>query len=335
MKTNILFRTALVIACVGLVFACNKSNTTNPGSTNTNDALQTQADDQAMVSNESDAVANDATTALYSQASITGTNSNSSEAGNGTTVMGTEQVNGVNVPLGGLICDATVTVNDTSNPRTITITYDGENCRGNRIRTGVVVISIPAGIHWRDPGAAVTVSIQNLKITRVRDGKSILLNGTKTFTNVSGGRLVDLATLGTITHTITGNLSIQFDNGSERVWNLSKKRVFTYDNGIVITTTGMHTDSLNNNDVAEWGTNRFGVVFESLISEPKVIRQDCDFRLVSGQNVILRSDDITTTITYGLDSNGNPTGCPGNGTYYLKLVRVNPNGTTFTKIIPY
>ncbi len=333
MKTINIVRATTIVACMSIFFACQKNNAGNGGSNNSSDDdLQTQADDQAQVSDEDEAVTNDANTVLYSQAAIAG-NSSTSEQNGSTTVMGTE-VNGAGAPIKGLICDATVVVDATSDPRTITITYDGTNCWGNRTRTGVVVISIPANEHWKDAGAAVTVSIQDLKITRIRDNKSIVLNGTKTITNESGGLLVNLASLGSITHTIAGNLSITFDSGKQRVWNVSKQRVFSYDNGIVITTTGTHTDSLGNTNVAEWGTNRFGVVFESLISQPKIIRQDCDFRLTGGQNTLLRSDDITSVITYGLDANGDPTSCPGTGTYYFKLV-ISKNGKTYTFILPY
>ncbi|MBC8033135.1 MAG: hypothetical protein H7Y03_03255, partial [Chitinophagaceae bacterium] len=42
----------------------------------------------------------------------------------------------------------------------------------------------------------------NLKIVRVADGKSVVLNGTQTYTNVSGGLSRNLASLQTIVHTI-------------------------------------------------------------------------------------------------------------------------------------
>jgi len=333
MKTINLFRVVMITACMGLFFACKKDNSTS-GSSNNQNELQTQADDQAQVSDEDEATTNDINTALYSQASIAGNNSSSPQSGV-TASNSTEQSNGITGPITGLICDATVEVNTSTDPKTITITYNGTNCWGNRKREGVVVISIPAGVHWGDKGAAVTISIQDLKITRMSDKKSIVLNGTKKITNVSGGLLVNLASLQTITHAITGNLSITFESGKQRVWNVAKERVFTYDNGIVITTTGNHTDSLGNANVAEWGTNRFGIVFESLISQPKVIRQDCDFRLVSGQNTILRSDNITTVITFGLDANGEPTSCPGTGTYYFKAVVTTATGVSYTIIYPY
>ena len=233
-----------------------------------------------------------------------------------------------------LICDATVTYDTANNQRVITIVYDGTKCWGNRTRTGTIVITMPVSQHWKDAGATATVNIQALKITRLRDEKSIVLNGTKTIVNVSGGLLKDLAGLQTITHSINGSLKIDFNNGTSRTWNVSKQRVFTYDNGIVITTTGTYSDGTNNN-IAEWGTDRFGDSFTSLISVPKVIRQDCDYRLVSGQNTVLLSKG-TAVITYGLDSNGDPTGCPGlDGTYYFKLVYTANNGKVYTIIWPY
>jgi len=230
------------------------------------------------------------------------------------------------------ICDASIVVDSTSNPRTITITYDGTNCWGNRSRTGVVTLSMPANMQWKDAGATVTVTISNLKITRVLDNKSITINGTKTITNVSGGLLINLAGQGTITHTIASSgMSITFDNGTQRTWQIAEKRVFTYDNGIVITTTGTHTDG-NTTGIVEWGTNRVGNAFTTSISTPLVIRQDCNFRLVSGA-VTHTIPSATATATFGLDVAGNPISCP-TGNYFFKLVWTG-NNKTFTVILPY
>jgi hypothetical protein len=66
-----------------------------------------------------------------------------------------------------------------------------------------------------------------------------------------------------------------------------------------------------------------------------VIQQSCDYRLTSGQTETIRPA-LTLTITYGLDSNGDPTGCPGDGYYYFKAVWVlNGSGKTYTFIAPY
>ncbi|HCL83524.1 MAG TPA: hypothetical protein DIC22_06080 [Chitinophagaceae bacterium] len=335
MKANLIRRITLAIILVSCIsmFSCKKDTAATSGTTTAN--LSTAGDDQQQVSNESDIISNDANTALNGQSDFSGSLSSS------VSLTGNTEVNSVNentqvsslVNVHQFICDATISYDTSNNQRTITIVYDGTNCWGNRTRTGTVIISLPYGQHWKDAGATATVTIDTLTITRLRDGKSIVLNGTKTITNVSGGLLKDLATLQTITHTITGSLKVDFESGISRTWNVSKQRVFTYDNGIVIATTGTYSDGTDNN-IAEWGTNRFGETFKSLISTPKVIRQDCDFRLVSGQNTV-KSDKGTSVITYGLDAAGEPTGCPGSGTYYFKLVWTGANGNTFTIIRPY
>jgi hypothetical protein len=334
MKTKFLLTLASIAIGAGLIIACNKSNSNgnnNPGNSttaNTSTAqVQTQADDESQVATELDNAENDVNNSLNASAAFNG-------VGTASTTNGVVTTGGVaDLILDLSICDATVTTDTANGLRQLVITYNGANCRGNRTRTGVITISIPVGTHWKDKGAVITVNIANLKITRVRDNKTITLNGTYTFTNVTGGLLRNLSSLGTITHTIAAsNLTIQFADSATRTWNVSKQRVFTYNNGVVITTTGTHSDGTNNN-VAVWGTNRFGNSFETLIVQPMVIEQDCDWRLTSGQTENIRPA-VTLNITYGLDSNGNPTSCPGTGYYYYKAVWT-VGGKTYTFIAPY
>ncbi|HYC27514.1 MAG TPA: hypothetical protein VEB42_01845, partial [Chitinophagaceae bacterium] len=179
-----------------------------------------------------------------------------------------------------------------------------------------------------------TISFQNLKITRLSDNKSITINGSQVVTNVTGGLLMNLSTIGTITHTITSNsMSLTFDNGNQRTWQVARRRVFTYNNGIVITTTGMHTSGATTG-ITEWGLNRFGNPFTTAISQPLVIRQDCNFRLVSGK-ATHATQLFNATATFGLDATGNPTTCPGTANYYLKIEWMGPSGIVRTVILPY
>ena len=176
-----------------------------------------------------------------------------------------------------------------------------------------------ANVHWKDQGAAITVNYQDLKITRLSDNKSITINGEHTITNVSGGLLYELANLNTITHSITSSgISVKFDNGTSRTWQVARQRVFSYDAGIVITTTGTHTEG-NLTNITEWGTNRLGSTFTTSIVTPLVVRQDCSFRLVSG-SVMHNVGALSAVATFGLNSSGIPTDCPGLGNYYFKLV---------------
>jgi hypothetical protein len=293
------------------VFTACKKETSPAGNDNTAE-VSTHSDDQARFSSEVDAVANDADLALETSSNFTGR------------VSGTESI----------ICDATLVFDTVSNPRKITVTYNGSNCWGSRTRTGTVILSMAQGVHWKDAGAALTITFQNLKITRVIDNKSITINGSQTYTNVSGGLLINLASLQSITHTISSsNMSITFDDNTQRAWQVAKQRVFTYNGGVVITNTGTHTEG-NATNIAEWGTNRFGHSFASATVQPLVIRQDCNFRLVSGE-VKHTTPLVTATATFGLDATGAPTSCPGVGHYYFKVVWTGTNGASATLIFPY
>src|SRR6185369_2952999 len=149
MKARIILSAAVIFFSTLIFTSCQKSIGTVDESTE----VSAQADDQSNVSTDVDEVANDADLMLESSGSF---------SGRGESVQ-------------SLLCNATVVIDTASNPRTITITYNGLNCIGNLNRTGVVVISMPQNIRWRDAGAAITITFQNLRITRVRDNKSITI----------------------------------------------------------------------------------------------------------------------------------------------------------------
>ncbi len=313
MKIKILSLLAGILSLSIAFISCQKES--SPGGSSeaavTAEAT-TQGEDQSRVTSETDETTNDVNTVMDVTAGFAGKGYN----------------------LDNLLCNATIVVDTASNPRTITITFNGLNCSGTRLRTGVVVISMAQGVRWKNPGAQISVAYQNLKITRVSDNKSITINGTMVHTNVSGGLLINLSTLGHIMHTLTSTgMSITFDDGTSRNWQIAKQRDFTYDNGVVITTTGLHSEG-GVSGISEWGTNRRGNAFTTSITSPLIIRQDCAWRLTAGA-VKHVTPYVTATVTFGLDSSGNPTSCPGTGTYYYKLVWIGPGGNTHTLILPY
>lgn len=304
-----LIASATLIMAVAFV-SCKKTDTA-PSTTDQNTELTVQSDDQSNFSSQVDAVANDANIVIENNAAFNGRIENTL----------------------GTVCNATAVADSANGIRKITVTYNGTNCAGNRSFAGIVVLSMPIATHWKDAGAVLTINIQNLKITKLSDNKSITINGTKTITNVTGGSLKELAR-GTIIHTITGtDLSVTFDNGTQRTWQVAKKRAFTYNNGIIITTTGTHTEGAVSG-ISEWGTNRFGNAFVTAISQPMVVRGDCDYRLVSGE-VTHGKLTAAVTVTFGLNAAGEPASCPGTGNYYFKAVWKGINGVTKTTILPY
>jgi hypothetical protein len=311
MKARILSLCASMFALAFIFTSCQKDSSSADSTDYTTESA-THSDDQSRFSSEVDAVANDADATLEITSGFSGRTGD----------------------IQSIICDADVVVDTMSNPRTITITYNGNNCLGTRTRTGKVIISMAQNVRWKNAGAVLNVTFQNLKITRVSDNKSITINGTQTYTNVSGGLLINLPVLNTVTHTITSsNMSVTFDNGSQRNWQVARQRVFTYNNGIVITVTGTHTEG-STTGISEWGTNRFGHSFTTAVTSPIILRQDCSFRIGAGK-VIHTTPLFNAAATFGLDVNGNPTSCPGAGNYYLKLEWTGPAGNTHTSIWPY
>ncbi|MCZ2460004.1 MAG: hypothetical protein LC128_10310 [Chitinophagales bacterium] len=312
MKTKLPILTVLAL-CTALIFtACQKDNSNTSQGNDQSTQVKTGADDQNTVSSIIDNATRDVNVMVEATAAL---------AGKGEEIQ-------------SLICDADVTAVTTGPIWSLTFTFNGSTCLGDYTRTGVIEVSTPENTHWKNAGAAVTVSFQNFKVTRTSDSKSVTLNGDLTYTNVSGGLLINLATAGPITHTLTGNdVTITFNDGSQRIWNVAKQVVFTYDNGGVATETGTHTEG-STTGVALWGTDRFGKSFVWQIEQPLVVRQDCNFRVVSGKVVNIRTD-FSGTATFGLDAQGNPTSCPGTGHYYMKLTWTDPAGNPHSVILPY
>lgn len=311
MLLNIRLGTVMLLAIITTFTACKKEKDNPPADTQTE--ITTHSDDQNRISTELDAVANEANAFMETEGTFSGR------------LLDPQNPN--------VICGAMSVIDTLSNPRTITITYNGLNCSGTHIRTGTVVLSMAQGVRWKHAGAVLHVAFNNFKIKRVTDNKSITINGTQAHTNVTGGLLFQLPTLTTIVHTIaSGNMSITFDDNTQRTWQIARKRTFTYNNGIVLQITGNHTSGTNNG-IAEWGINRFGHAFTTSITHPLTFRQDCSFRLTSGE--IKHEGFATSVVTFGLDSAGNPTTCPGTGHYYLKITWTGPGGNSSSVIHPY
>lgn len=310
MKIKLPFLLMAALALSVSFLSCKKNDTTD-----TNTDLVTHSDDQSTVANGTDEIADAVNVTIDNYVAFNG-------------IVGS--TDGITT----LPCNATAVLDSANSLRRITITFNGPNCTNTRTRVGVILLTMPLTQRWKDVGAVVTVNVQNLRITRISDGKSILVNGTILTTNVSGGRLSDLASLGTIVHTITSTgVTVTFDNNTQRTWQIAKKRTFTLSNGkFVITTVGTHTEGTVTG-ISEWGTNRFGNDFITIISQPMVIREDCNWRLVSGQvthNRLLAN----VVVTFGLDASGNPVTCP-NGSFYMKIVWTNANNVVRTYIRPY
>jgi hypothetical protein len=311
MQNNVRSLLAFSLMLLTLFTACNKEDAPQQEDAASSES-RIHAEDQNQVSATLDAVSLDLNVALESNASFGGR------------VMG-----------GDTICGATIRFDTTANSKRITITYSGNDCQGTVLRTGLVTVTMPSGVRWKDAGAVLTVTYDNFKVVRLRDNKSVILSGTYLLTNVSGGLLLQLPDLNTITHAVTGtDLTIRFNDSAMRSWNVARQSVYSYNNGLpFVSITGTHTDGAQTR-IAEWGKNRFGKSFVTVIVEPIVISSACNFRITSGQ-VQHKSAAGTATVVFGLDKNGVATSCPGSGNYFYQLVWTAPDSSYKTFMVPY
>jgi hypothetical protein len=314
MKTAEIFKYGiLAVAITGLTFTGCKKDKNTETAVNTQ-SLQQLSKDEVTATQISDDALNDANTVLSNSAQL----------------KSTETLWPCNATI-----DSTSVVNDSI---TFFITYNGDNCSGTKRREGQVTITKKYQQPWGQQGATAIVHLINLKITKNSNGKWMTLNGTKTFTNVSGGYLWMLGnTMNAIVHKVVGSFSATFDDSTTRVWSLNRQRTFTGTLGggqLVMTVDGLGSaDGYNNLSV--WGVNRNGENFYTRITQPVVFKGSCDWDPVSGVKIYqIPSDDKKATVTYGYDSNYNLVtngDCP---TYFRVDWQKNTHSGTFFLPLP-
>ena len=313
MQKNIILKAAYIIMMATSFVSCKKTAVNDV--TTENVKISTEADKQSRFSKELISFANDANIILQSRTSINGKFQNEM----------------------GSFCNVTATTDSSaSDVNVMTLNYYGLNCAGTGNFNGSVVLTMAKNSKWKDTGAVLTCNFQDLKITRVTDNKSITIKGIMYVTNVSGGKISDLPTRGSITNTIAGsNIKVTFDDNTFLTLQEATQRLFTSNNGtVIITTTGTHTEG-NITGVSEWGVDDTGINFVTAYSKSLIMKQNCDYRIGNGEATTTKSDG-KTVITFGLDATGVPTNCPGTtGTYYYRIDRLGNNGDTSTAIAAY
>jgi hypothetical protein len=214
------------------------------------------------------------------------------------------------------------------------ITFNGLNCAGTRLRVGQAEVKKNVNTHWSQTGAVVMVKYINLQITRVSDNKSLTLNGTKVFTNVSGGVIADLGTTATsIVHRVNGSLVATFDDNTTRTWTLARQRTFTGTQGNLWCTVDGFGSADGYNSLVAWGTNRHGEQFYTQITQSVIHKQSCNWDPCAGVKVHqIPSDNKQATFTGGFDGSDQPVDVNGNvcpTKYRIDWVKNGHSGTIY------
>ncbi len=166
----------------------------------------------------------------------------------------------------------------------LTINFNSSNCKGY-LRSGTANVTLTSGMKFSDVGATWNVSFDNYTV--VKNGKTTIMNGNWTVTNNNGGYVGGTTE---VTHNITGDVSVVFENGTSRSWTVSEYRVWAA-NAASLKIYG-NGNYRGYNDVVRYGTNRNGITFYTRIngSSPVVISKiNCSnvetLKYVSGSRI--------------------------------------------------
>jgi hypothetical protein len=309
MKTKNLFGFGflMIALIIFILVSCSKDKTTTPTTPGT-EPLQQLAIDENDVVNASNQALNDAESVLSAG------KLKSTESGPCNTT----------ITIGGV-------VNDTIS---IDINYHGLDCNNKVNRTGNVIVKKKYQEDWGQAGATVIVVMDNFKRTRVDNGKSLTLNGSKHFENVSGHYLYELgldSTVTSVVHRVWGNITATFDDNTSKIWTLARQDTYTGSLIALIMTEDGFGTAPGYTNLTAWGTDRNGEQFYSSITQSVVYKQVCNYDPCSGIIVDqIPSASKSATITFGYDSNNNLItngDCPTR--YRVDWVIGNKSGTFF------
>ncbi|MBO9699270.1 MAG: hypothetical protein J7604_03620 [Sporocytophaga sp.] len=207
-----------------------------------------------------------------------------------------------------------------------TINFSGITCDSRRQREGSMIINYPSGSKFNLPGGAIQITYVNYKITLLNTNKSFTINGTKKITNLTGGLVKNLQpTSPPIRHMVAGNITITYNDETQRTVNLSKIRTLNSLNAgnwqVALTGNG----SYNGNDsISEYGVNTKGQNYYVKILSPIVLNTCGSFcKPISGVKFHKAISSGVTTL-YGLDKDGNVKNDCSSRAY--KMTWVNKDG---------
>lgn len=183
---------------------------------------------------------------------------------------------------GGLNCPAvTVSPDDGTFPRTVSIDYGPDGCEGpnGRLRQGMIMVIQTNPM--TAPGAARTITFDNFFVDGVQ------VQGVKTITNASTGTDGNIV----FTRTVEGG-SLTYPNGETASWEASHTLTQVDGGG-----TPAMLDDVFEITGGSSGANRHGAAFTVEITEPLVKRKICPW-IVSGVKTIA-INDRTRTLDYG------------------------------------
>ena len=320
MKAKLIIHSSLMaILAISLTFtSCSKKDDTDITTVDDTNEQGTNASDESRFQAESEQGADDANAVIQGIPTVSGK---------------TDGLSAIN------LCNASIDTTQKS-IGLIKITYSGNNCAGTKSRSGSISIQFPYDVSngvtkWKTAGCKISLTFEHFKVTRLSDNKSLTIDGSKSISNLNGGLLKHITPGATIIHSMRGNMNVTFDNGTQRQWQIARKRSFSLTGTTLIATLYGDTTIGTNTAIATWGTNRVGDNFFITIPTPIVIAaygSSCLYEPKSGVRVF-KGIKREMTVTYGVNADGTKSmaDCP----YGYKLNWTNVKGVMKQVIKPY
>ena len=155
------------------------------------------------------------------------------------------------------------------NGNTYSIQYGDKTPCGYKKVSGTITYVLKSGNKFSDSAAVLGVTFINYEVIVNATGESLIINGTQSVTNVTGGSLYRLFTTDNVhvQHTVSGQLSVTFVDASgnkTRLRNLHKVKEWTRLTGIESLKFEAYGDSAS---VWENGYNKDGNPYYTKINE--------------------------------------------------------------------
>ncbi len=219
--------------------------------------------------------------------------------------------------LQAMPCNALIDSVLTADTMTYTITFNGLNCAGTKFKTGKLIVKKNVLTPWSQALTTVSIRFDSLKVTKVSNGIWVIMNGTKTFQNVSGGLVKNLIPGSSpVVQKVIGSIQATFNDNTTRTWYVARQLSYSGNyatHELLLSLTGFGNENGYSNLVV-WGVNRHNENFYTQITQAIVLRQSCGWDAISGiKKHQIPSDNKSATITFGFDNLNQPitgTACP-------------------------
>lgn len=186
--------------------------------------------------------------------------------------------------------------------QTYQLTFNGANCDGDISRSGIISAQLITGSVWNEEGAQIKITYTDYQVQFLSSGQSIVVNGEKTFSNLSGSQNINDLQIGSgeMKTSCAGSLNIQFNGELYMNWNEAYSRTTRkIDVGVFRASIKPEGTGLPYSNAIRWGTDNEGGEYYNTI-EDSIQSQLCfgNWKRFDGKYTIYSTENAGATQIY-------------------------------------